>query len=84
LATLASTLRWIFMSETMNTNFDSKYRATAISTLSMIISFVNILMYFISSLIIPIFGIGAMYTTLGIITLLTLVPATINVVRKTH
>lgn len=73
-ATLASTVRWIYLSSITNKLFDSKYRATAISTMSMLVNLVSVLLLFTSGLIIPIGGTGLMFTVLGLMTLLFVFP----------
>lgn len=73
-STLAATMRWVFMSEITNKFYDSKYRATAISTMSMFINLVTLAMLLVSSVIIPRFGTGAMFTFAGLMTLAVVVP----------
>lgn len=73
---IITTARWIVLSPLTNAVFSSKYRATAISLLSLLIGFVYIAMTSISGFIIPTFGIKAMYSLLGIFSLLTVVPLT--------
>jgi hypothetical protein len=75
-AMIATTARWIVLSPLTNQVFSSKYRATAISLLSLLIGLVYIAMTSISTLIIPNFGIKVMYSLLGVITLFTVVPLT--------
>jgi len=74
MATLASTVRWVYMSNITNKLYDSKYRATAISTMSMLVNLVSVFLLFISGLIIPFGGTGLMYTFLGILTICVVVP----------
>lgn len=74
LATLSSTIRYLFASEVLNPLIESKHRATALSTISMGVSLINILLFYVSAVVIPVYGIGAMYTILGILTVITLIP----------
>lgn len=74
LAMLAGTARWIFLTPMTNRAFSSKVRATAISVLSLLIGFVYIAIVGISGSIITTYGMGVMYTGLGVITLFTTVP----------
>jgi hypothetical protein len=57
-----------------NKVFSSKYRATAISFLSLVIGFVYVGLTTTSAVIIPQFGIKTMYTLLGVTSLLLVVP----------
>ncbi|MBP7876164.1 MFS transporter, partial [Candidatus Woesebacteria bacterium] len=61
---IASTARWILLSPLTNAVFSSKYRATAISLLSLLIGFVYIGTTTISMVIIPLYGIKTMQTLL--------------------
>lgn len=81
-AMIMGTARWIILSPLTNRAFSSKYRATAISFLSLMVGFVYILTTSISSYIIPNFGVKSMYSILGILTLLFAVPVAIKLVRK--
>jgi MFS family permease len=71
----ASTARWILLSKYTNEAYDSKYRSTAISTLSMLIGVIYIAITLISGPIMENFG-GAkmMYTLLGLLTIVTVLP----------
>jgi MFS family permease len=71
-----TTARWIVLSPLTNAVFSSKYRATAISLLSLLIGFVYISMTGISGLVIPHYGVKAMYSLLGLFSLVTVVPLT--------
>lgn len=73
-AMLAGTARWIFLTPITNKAFSSKVRATAISVLSLLIGFGYVAIVGISGPIIELYGIGAMYTVLGMITLITTIP----------
>ncbi len=73
-AMITSTARWILLSPLINTVFSSKYRATAISFLSLLIGFVYIFTTTISAPIITAFGIKTMYSLLGIISCVSVVP----------
>lgn len=84
MAMIATTARWILLSPLTNTLFSSKYRATAISVLSLFIGFVYVGMTGISGLIIPQFGIKMMYTFMGLITFLTVVPLTYKVLHNSE
>ncbi len=75
-AMMATTARMIVLSPLANEVFSSKYRATAISLLSMLIGVVYIVMTSISGYVIPNYGIKTMYTILGVISLFTVLPLT--------
>ncbi len=78
----ASTARWILLSKYTNEAYDSKYRATAISTLSMLIGVIYIALTLISGPIMEHFG-GSkmMYSLLGLLTLLTVLPLARKITR---
>ncbi|MCB9813142.1 MAG: MFS transporter [Pseudomonadales bacterium] len=75
-AMIATTARWILLSPLTNKAFSSKYRATAISFLSLAIGFVYVVMTTISAPVISQFGIRTMYSLLGVFTVLSVVPLT--------
>lgn len=81
IAMLAASCRWIFLTPITNRAFSSKVRATAISVLSLIIGIIYIAIVTISGPIISNLGVGAMYTVLGILTLVTVLPAGILLLR---
>jgi len=80
-AMVATTARWILLAPLTNQAFSSKYRATAISFLSLLLGFVYITMTSISAPIISNFGIKAMYTLLGLFTLMTVGPITVKLLK---
>jgi hypothetical protein len=79
----ASTARWILLSKYTNEAYDSKYRATAISTLSMLIGVIYIAITVISGPIMEHFG-GAkmMYSLLGLLSLITVVPLAMKITSR--
>lgn len=81
LTMLATTARWIILSPITNEAFSSKYRATAISTLSLFIGIVYIIITFSSGYIIPAYGMKFMHSLLGIISVTLVVPLAIMLVR---
>ena len=72
---MASTARWILLAKYTNEVYDSKYRATAISTLSMAIGLVSMITTTVSGPIMNNFG-GAktIFTLLGLISGITIIP----------
>ncbi len=82
LAMLATTSRFIILSPLVNKVFSSKYRATALSFLSLMIGFVYITLTGISAFVIPEFGANTMYSILGIFTLLTVVPLSYVLIKN--
>jgi hypothetical protein len=84
MAMMASTARWILLGKYTNAVFDSKYRATAISTLSMAISIVYVVGITLSGPIMARWGDSRlMYSLLGILSLLTIPPLAYKAL-KTH
>ncbi|MEZ6255726.1 MAG: MFS transporter [Patescibacteria group bacterium] len=80
-AMIATTARWGILSPLTNEMFSSKYRATAISLLSLLIGFVFIGLTAISGLVITLYGIRVMYMTLGIVSAITIVPLAIKLIN---
>lgn len=74
LALLTTTGRWIFLAPITNKMFESKVRATAISVMSLLIGFVYLFLVGISGFVIERYEIGGMYSVLGIMTLIFVVP----------
>lgn len=78
-AVMAGTARWIILTRYTNELFESKYRATAISALSMLIGIAFVLITLVSGPIISNFGgVKMMYTILGILSLLLVVPLSLK------
>lgn len=78
-----STARWNFLGRYTNAEFDSRYRATAISTLCMIIGVIYVLVVGSSGYLMEHFG-GAriIYTALGIVALVTTVPLGVHLAKN--
>lgn len=74
LALLTTTGRWIFLTPITNKMFSSKVRATAISVMSLLIGFVYLFLVGISGFVIERYEIGGMYTVLGVMTIIFVVP----------
>lgn len=74
LALLTTTGRWIFLAPITNKMFESKVRATAISVMSLLIGFVYLFLVGISGFVIERYEIGGMYTVLGVMTIIFVVP----------
>jgi MFS family permease len=82
-ALMAGTARWIVLTPLTNEFFESKYRATAISALSMMIAIIFIAITFVSGPIIEHGGgVRMMYSLLGVMTLVTVLPLSLVVARK--
>lgn len=76
-ALMAGTARWIILVPFTNELYDSRYRATAISALSMIIGVIFILITGVAGTVIENYGgVRMMYTLLGVLTLIFIVPLT--------
>lgn len=84
LAVMAGTARWIVLTKYTNEVFESKYRATAISALSMIIGIIYIAITLISGPIIEhLGGVQTIYILLGVLTLIFVVPLSFMVISDT-
>lgn len=81
----ASSARWVILGSYVNEHYDSKNRATALSTLSMLVSFAVVGLAVISSPVMEIFGgVKAMYTLLGIVSLLFVLPLGLRIRSRYH
>lgn len=85
LSTFASSSRWVILGGYVNEHYDSKNRATALSTLSMLVSLSVVAAALISSPIMERFdGVRAMFTFLGIVTLFFVLPLGIRIRTRYH
>ncbi|MBI5019183.1 MFS transporter [Candidatus Gottesmanbacteria bacterium] len=81
----ASSARWVILGGYVNEHYDSKNRATALSTLSMLVAFAVVGFALVSSPIMQYFGdVKAVYTLLGIATTLTILPLGLRIRRRYH
>lgn len=78
-----SIVRFTFLDQYTNQEFESKYRATAISALNMSVSLVYFLLTFALNPILTKLGSGWVMFSLGILTVVTTIPTTI-VLLKNH
>jgi len=79
---MASTARWILLAKYTNEVYDSKYRATAISTLSMVIGMIAVITTTASGPIMANFGgVRTIFTLLGIITAITIIPLVTKILK---
>lgn len=80
-----STSRWVLLGSYVNEHYESKNRATALSTLSMIIAFAVVATAVISGPIMTYFGgVPAMFTFLGIVSVVTVLPLGIRIRSRYH
>ncbi len=79
---MAGTGRWIVLTRYTNELFDSKYRATAISALSMIVGIIYVAITSLSGPIIAAYGVRTVYTMLGLLTLIFVFPLSVILVRN--
>mgnify|MGYP001565703694 CR=1 FL=1 len=79
---MASTARWILLAKYTNEVYDSKYRETAISTLSMAIGLISVIVTSASGPIMANFG-GArtIFTSLGLIAMITIIPLVTKILK---
>jgi MFS family permease len=79
---MASTARWILLAKYTNEVYDSKYRATAISTLSMAIGLISVIATTASGPIMAHFG-GArtIFSILGFISAITIIPLVTKILK---
>lgn len=81
LAMMASTARWIVLTKYTNEVFSSRYRATAISALSMLIGILYVAITLVSGPIIELFSVKMMYTILGVVTIFTVLPLSFLLIK---
>lgn len=80
---MSSTARWVILGKYTNQVFDSRYRATAISTLSMAIGLIYVVFTLISGPIMEhLGGSKTIFTILGVISLITIPPLAIKLIRN--
>jgi MFS family permease len=78
-----STGRWVVLSQYTNDEFSSRHRATAISALSMAIGGIYVVMTLVSGPLMGRFGgPGIMYTLLGVLTAVFVVPVGMRLYRS--
>ena len=82
-ALMMGTARWILLTPYTNAMFSSRYRATAISALSMIISIIYVGITWVSGPIIARYGgVRMVYTLLGVLTILFVWPLAIQLMKS--
>ena len=82
LSMMSASARWVILGKYTNDEFDSNYRATAISALSMGVGLLYIIITVASGPIISSFGgVRTVYTILGILSILLVLPLSISIVK---
>jgi len=84
IASFLSSARFTILGQYLNDEFDSKYRATAISSLSMLVNVGYVIIVLISSLFINTYTTKAAFTFLGILSLILVLPRGIKLVKRYH
>jgi MFS family permease len=84
LTMIAGTARWILLAPLTNQIFSSKYRATAISFLSFVIGFVYVGLTAVSAPIISNYGIKTMYSILGVVSMVTVLPLSLKLIKNSQ
>lgn len=80
-AMIATTARWVILSPLTNGIFSPKYRATAISLLSLMIGFVYVGLTGISSFILEYWNVKVMFSLMGVLSLVTTVPLALKLLQ---
>ncbi|MBP9813645.1 MFS transporter [Candidatus Woesebacteria bacterium] len=81
----ASSARWVVLGGYVNEHYSSQNRATALSTLSMLVALAVVATTIISSYVMDTFGgVKAMYTFLGIIGVLFVLPLGLRIQSRYH
>lgn len=78
----ASTFRWVVLGKVVNRVYESRNRATAISTLSMAVAIMVVLLAVASGPIMERWGIKIMFTGLGLLTLGGILPLGIRIAKR--
>jgi MFS family permease len=81
-AVMAGTARFIILAQYLNDVFESKYRATAISAISMGVGIVFVFITWISGPLIEAHGVRFMYSVLGVLSAVLVLPLSFLVVRS--
>jgi len=82
LSMMSATGRWIVLGKYTNDEFESRYRATAISALSMGVGLLYMIITVSSGPIISSFGgVRTAYTLLGILTIIFVLPLSLSIVK---
>ena len=80
---MSTTARWILLGKYTNAMFESKYRATAISTLSMIIGVIATVGFLISGPVMETWGdTRLIYSLLGLLSMLTVPPLAYRLLKN--
>lgn len=80
-----STSRWVLLGSYVNEHYESRNRATAISTLSMAIAFAVVATALVSGPVMTYLGgVKTMFTFLGLISLITVLPLGIRIRSRYH
>lgn len=79
---MSATARWIILGKYTNQEFVSKYRATALSSLSFFVGIFYVIITMLSGPIIQNFGgVRMVYTLLGVLTVIVVLPLSISVLK---
>jgi hypothetical protein len=82
LSMMSASARWVILGKYTNDEFDSKYRATAISALSMGVGLLYMIITISSGPIISSFGgVRMVYTLLGILSVLFVLPLALSILQ---
>jgi MFS family permease len=81
-AMIAATGRFMILNPYLNEMIDSKYRATTLSALNMLVSLVLIVSILISGPLIDMFGSKLVMTLFGVFSLVVIVPLSLTVYRR--
>lgn len=81
-AVMAGTARFIILAQYLNDVFESKYRATAISAISMGVGIVFVFITWISGPLIQAYGVRFMYSVLGVLSVVLVLPLSFLVVQS--
>jgi MFS family permease len=81
-ATFASTARFVILGQFTNEEFESRHRATAVSSLNLLVSLVFILLVSFSGRLMTLYSTKLVYTILGVLSLVLILPLGINLAKN--
>lgn len=81
-ATFAGSARFVVLGQYTNDEFESRHRATAVSSLNLLVSLLFILLVAFSGKFMQLYTTKLIYTVLGIISLITVLPLGINLAKN--
>ena len=80
--TITASLRFSLLNKYVNQKFLSKYRATAVSSLNMLVNILTVVLIGLSGGIQDRYGTGVIFTMLGMLTIILVLPSALSLVKE--